>query len=106
MAKCLRLELSSAFHIDITPLNHRVLKSICFSMKQAQLHLTAILPITSLCGLRPDARHHCRLGLGALELFALGLKSTGRYLSRSLSFAGAEFNIARRAAQPSSLPFS
>ncbi|DBA83686.1 TPA: hypothetical protein ACH3X1_016793 [Trebouxia sp. C0004] len=36
-----------------------------------------------------------RSGLGALELFAMGLKATGSYLSRTLSYDGAEFSIAR-----------
>ncbi|KAK9815308.1 hypothetical protein WJX72_001386 [[Myrmecia] bisecta] len=34
-------------------------------------------------------------GLGALELFSMGLKATGTYLSRTLSYAGAEFSIAK-----------
>ncbi|BDA48430.1 probable protein strawberry notch homolog 1 [Coccomyxa sp. Obi] len=34
-------------------------------------------------------------GLGALELFSMGLKATGTYISRSLSYAGAEFSIVR-----------
>ena len=37
----------------------------------------------------------CRSGLGALELFAMGLKATGSYLSRTLSYDGAEFSIAK-----------
>lgn len=37
----------------------------------------------------------CRSGLGALEMFAMGLKATGSYLSRTLSYDGAEFSIAR-----------
>ena len=32
-------------------------------------------------------------GMGALEMFALGLKATGSYLCRSLSYAGAEFEL-------------
>lgn len=33
--------------------------------------------------------------MGALELFAMGLKATGSYLSRTLSYDGAEFSIAK-----------
>ena len=32
-------------------------------------------------------------GLGALEIFAMGLKATGAYLSRTLSYRGAEFRL-------------
>ena len=42
----------------------------------------------------------CRSGLGALELFAMGLKATGSYLSRTLSYDGAEFSIARVEVDP------
>lgn len=34
-------------------------------------------------------------GLGSLELFCMGLKSTGTYLARTLSYAGAEFKLAK-----------
>lgn len=34
-----------------------------------------------------------RSGLGALELYCMGLKATGTYLSRTLSYAGAEFRL-------------
>lgn len=36
-----------------------------------------------------------RSGLGAMELFAMGLKATGSYLSRTLSYKGADFEIAK-----------
>lgn len=38
---------------------------------------------------------HHRSGLGAMELFAMGLKATGSYLSRTLSYKGADFDIAK-----------
>jgi hypothetical protein len=34
-------------------------------------------------------------GLGALELYCMGLKATGTYLSRTLSYTGAEFLMER-----------
>lgn len=34
-------------------------------------------------------------GLGALELFCMGLKANGIYLSRTLSYAKAEFEVVR-----------
>jgi hypothetical protein len=34
-----------------------------------------------------------RSGLGGVELFAMGLKSTGTYLSRTLSYKDAEFRL-------------
>jgi P-loop containing NTP hydrolase pore-1 len=39
--------------------------------------------------------HLTKAGLGSLELFSMGLKSTGTYLSRALSYKGAEFSIAK-----------
>jgi hypothetical protein len=39
-------------------------------------------------------------GLGALELFSMGLKATGTYMSRMLSYQGAEFDIARVTIDP------
>ena len=42
----------------------------------------------------------CRAGLGSLELYAMGLKATGSYLARTLSYAGAEFNIAKEHIDP------
>ena len=44
--------------------------------------------------------YFCRSGLGALELFAMGLKATGSYLSRTLSYDGAEFSIAKVEVDP------
>ena len=35
----------------------------------------------------------CFLPLQQLEMFALGLKATGSYLCRSLSYSGAEFEL-------------
>ena len=43
----------------------------------------------------PVLRHAPRAGTGAIELFAMGLKSSGAYLSRTLSYAGAEFSVER-----------
>lgn len=34
-----------------------------------------------------------RSGLGALELYSMALKATGSYVSRTLSYSGAEFNL-------------
>jgi hypothetical protein len=34
-------------------------------------------------------------GLGALELYCMGLKATGTYLSRTLSYTGAQFTMER-----------
>jgi P-loop containing NTP hydrolase pore-1 len=34
-----------------------------------------------------------RSGLGSLELFSMGLKATGTYLSRTLAYTNAEFSI-------------
>lgn len=42
----------------------------------------------------------CSAGLGSLELYAMGLKATGSYLSRTLSYSGAEFNIAKEKIDP------
>ncbi|KAK9808500.1 hypothetical protein WJX73_001795 [Symbiochloris irregularis] len=39
-------------------------------------------------------------GLASLELYAMGLKATGAYLSRTLSYSGAEFNIAKEQIDP------
>lgn len=35
-----------------------------------------------------------KAGMGALEMFAMGLKATGAYLCRTLSYSGAEFEVA------------
>ena len=38
--------------------------------------------------------HHLhRSGLGALEMFCMGLKATGTYVSRTLAYSGAEFRM-------------
>lgn len=37
--------------------------------------------------------HLRRSGLGALEMFCMGLKATGTYVSRTLSYKGAEFRL-------------
>lgn len=39
-------------------------------------------------------------GLGALELFAMGLKATGTMVSRALSYSGAEFSLAQVPTDP------
>lgn len=36
-----------------------------------------------------------KAGLGSLELFCMGLKATGCYLARTLSYKGAEFQLER-----------
>lgn len=41
-----------------------------------------------------------RSKLGALELAAMSLKATGTYLSRTLSYAGAEFALAHVEVDP------
>ena len=40
-------------------------------------------------------QHLNKAGLGSLELFSMGLKATGTYLSRTLAYTGAEFSLAR-----------
>jgi hypothetical protein len=42
----------------------------------------------------------CRSGLGSLELFSVGLKSTGIYLARTLSYQGADFELAAVTVDP------
>ncbi len=39
-------------------------------------------------------------GLGALELFASGMKAMGAYVSRSLSYEGAEFVVEQAEIEP------
>jgi hypothetical protein len=45
-----------------------------------------------ICARRTDARGAA--GLSSLELFSMGLKATGCYLSRALSYRGADFALA------------
>ena len=42
----------------------------------------------------------CSSGLGSLELYSMGLKATGTYVSRTLSYSDAEFSIANVAIDP------
>jgi hypothetical protein len=41
-----------------------------------------------------------RAGLGALELFASGMKALGTYVGRSLSYNGAEFMVEQADIEP------
>ncbi len=48
--------------------------------------------VAHICARRTDARGAA--GLSSLELFSMGLKATGCYLSRALSYRGADFALA------------
>ncbi len=41
-----------------------------------------------------------RSGLGGVEMFAMGLKATGAYLSRTLSYKDAEFRLEQLEIEP------
>lgn len=54
-----------------------------------------ILPVFPSCVHAPRSS-----GIGAVELFSMSLKATGAYLARTLSYAGAEFDLHRMQMAP------
>lgn len=44
--------------------------------------------------------HEQKVGMASLEVFSMGMKATGTYLARTLSYTGADFQLVRVEVDP------